>query len=196
MIDETKIIHTQIYDDEHEEWLDKEMTIAEYLDAYTEEGCPKAETCSNAISRESIETYVREYGEKHNGCNWIDNSVLYKFLKNLPSVTPAIPACEDAVSRTYLLNNCVVDKITMPYVPVNKIKEAPPVTPARPKGKWMFEDGACPVYRCSNCHKFIPVKGKEDKFEDLSRLDAYIICPRCGADMKEGFGHKEVKLWE
>ena len=63
--------------------------------------------------------------------------------------------------------------------------ELPPV-PARPKGKWIFEDGACPVYRCSNCHKFIPVKMKEEKFEDLSRLDAYIICPRCGADMRGG----------
>lgn len=42
MIDETQIIHTQVYDDEHEEWHDKQMTIAEYLDAFTEEGCPKS----------------------------------------------------------------------------------------------------------------------------------------------------------
>ena len=40
MIDETKIIHTQVYDDQHEQWIDKEMTIADFLDAYTNEGCP------------------------------------------------------------------------------------------------------------------------------------------------------------
>lgn len=37
--------------------------------------------------------------------------------------------CEDAISRQYLLDNCVMDKVTMPYVPVCRIKDAPPVTP-------------------------------------------------------------------
>lgn len=52
MIDETKIIHTQVYDDEHEEWIDKEMTIAEYLDAYTDEGCPGP--CRDAVPKDAV----------------------------------------------------------------------------------------------------------------------------------------------
>ncbi len=40
-----------------------------------------------------------------------------------------IEPCNDCISRQYLLDNCVVDKVTMPYVPVNKIENAPPVTP-------------------------------------------------------------------
>lgn len=44
-----------------------------------------------------------------------------------------IEPCEDCISRQYLLDNCVVDKVTMPYVSVNKIKEAPPVKPQEPK---------------------------------------------------------------
>ena len=38
-------------------------------------------------------------------------------------------SCTDCISRQYLLDNCVVDKVTMPYVPVCKIENAPPVTP-------------------------------------------------------------------
>lgn len=37
--------------------------------------------------------------------------------------------CTDAISRQYLLENCVVDKVTMPFVPVIKIKSAPSVIP-------------------------------------------------------------------
>lgn len=40
-IDANTFITSQIYDDEHEEWKDVHMTIAEYLDAFTDEGCPE-----------------------------------------------------------------------------------------------------------------------------------------------------------
>lgn len=43
---------------------------------------------------------------------------------------------EDCISRQYLLDNCVVDKVTMPYVPVSKIENAPPVTPQQ-KISWI-----------------------------------------------------------
>ena len=33
-------VTVSIYDDEHEEYLDKIMTVEEMLDAYTNEGCP------------------------------------------------------------------------------------------------------------------------------------------------------------
>jgi hypothetical protein len=45
--------------------------------------------------------------------------------------------CEDCISRQYLLDNCVVDKVTMPYVPVSKIKNAPPVTPKHKTIHWI-----------------------------------------------------------
>lgn len=40
-----------------------------------------------------------------------------------------IESCDDAISRQYLLDNCVMDKVTMPYVPINRIEYAPSVNP-------------------------------------------------------------------
>ena len=56
MIDETKIVHITVYDDEYEEWFDKEMTIADCLDAYTDEGCP------NVIERPKGEWIEFDHG--------------------------------------------------------------------------------------------------------------------------------------
>lgn len=42
-IDADERITIQLYDDMHEEWIEENMTIAEYLDQYTEEGCPSAD---------------------------------------------------------------------------------------------------------------------------------------------------------
>ena len=50
-----------------------------------------------------------------------DYEIIVKALEQEP--------CGDVISRQYLLDNCIVDKVTMPYVPVNKIKNAPPVNP-------------------------------------------------------------------
>jgi len=54
------------------------------------------------ISRQAIEDYVSEYGYKH-GSNWIDNSVLYKFIRQLPSVAipPEHDGCKDCKYETY-----------------------------------------------------------------------------------------------
>ena len=43
-INAEKVIHTQIYDDEYEELSEREMTIEEFLDAFTDEGCPTVVT--------------------------------------------------------------------------------------------------------------------------------------------------------
>ena len=40
-IDADKKIHIQIFDEEHEEYVVLEQTIAECLDSYTDEGCPE-----------------------------------------------------------------------------------------------------------------------------------------------------------
>jgi hypothetical protein len=41
LIDADTPITAQIYDEEHEEFVEKRMTIADYIDAYTVEGCPQ-----------------------------------------------------------------------------------------------------------------------------------------------------------
>lgn len=41
LIDSDTIIHYQTYDDEYEEYLEHESTVADFLDGMTDEGCPK-----------------------------------------------------------------------------------------------------------------------------------------------------------
>lgn len=43
-INADEVIHAQVYDDEHEEWSEREMTIEAFLDAFTDEGCPNVVT--------------------------------------------------------------------------------------------------------------------------------------------------------
>lgn len=43
LINADLMISTQVYEDEHEEWIDKKMSISDFLDSYTDEGCPKEE---------------------------------------------------------------------------------------------------------------------------------------------------------
>jgi hypothetical protein len=40
MIDADICVTVNLYDDEHEEYRDERMTIAECLDRFTDEGCP------------------------------------------------------------------------------------------------------------------------------------------------------------
>ena len=42
LIDADTVVHWQTYDDEHETFPEHEGTIAEFLDAMTDEGCPEA----------------------------------------------------------------------------------------------------------------------------------------------------------
>ncbi len=51
-------------------------------------------------------------------------------------------AREDAISRQYLLDNCVVDKVTFPYVPIDRIQNAPPVNQQDPCEKSVREKQA------------------------------------------------------
>ena len=94
--------------------------------------------------------------------------------------------CEDCVSRKSLLDKLdplykekiktAPDNMAEGFVQVEKlIKQEPPVTPARNKGKWINGNPICPC--CG-----------EDKFKDL---DADIwadwqpkYCPNCGAEME------------
>lgn len=40
LIDADMVINAQIYDDEHEDYFTETTTIADYLDKFTDEGCP------------------------------------------------------------------------------------------------------------------------------------------------------------
>lgn len=55
-IDADERITIQLYDDEHEEWREEDMTIAELLDQYTDEGCPSTKQewipCSERLPKE------------------------------------------------------------------------------------------------------------------------------------------------
>ena len=62
---------------------DTEMGISA-VDKAILEGTVLPEGYGDLIERDAVEKYVVEYGEKH-GCNWIDNSVFYKWLKGQPS---------------------------------------------------------------------------------------------------------------
>lgn len=42
LIESDTLITVSLYDDEHEEFVNKRMTIAECLDSFAEEGCPHA----------------------------------------------------------------------------------------------------------------------------------------------------------
>ena len=63
-IDADKCITVQLYDDMYEEWSVQNMTIAECLNRYTEEGCPSVEQ-----QRPKGEWQIKEcdsiYGKKY-----------------------------------------------------------------------------------------------------------------------------------
>ena len=52
LIDGDKIITAQLYDDEHEEFTEKQMSIIEYVNAYTTEGVTTADDVHDKIKNE------------------------------------------------------------------------------------------------------------------------------------------------
>ncbi len=96
-----------------------------------------------------------------------------KFLANLMDVLEKQiqEHCEDAISRQYLLDNCVVDKVTMPYVPISKIQEAPPIISQLKTGHWIFDDECKEHGHCSHCG-----------YGSVDLIDGkpHNYCPKCG----------------
>lgn len=79
--------------------------------------------------------------------------------------------CEDCISRQYLLDNCVIDKVTMPYVPINRIQEAPPVISQLKTGYWIFDDECKEHGHCPHCGY---------GSVDLVDGEPHNYCPKCG----------------
>lgn len=90
----------------------------------------------------------------------------------------------DCISRAYVesiveeLENICINGDDYILSLLSRIKNAPPVTPSRPKGHWIEHPHECgdnwqyPKYECSKCHIWVEY---DDDF-----------CPGCGADMTEG----------
>ena len=52
LIDGDKIITTQLYDDEYEEFIEEKMSIIDYVNAYTDEGVTTADDVLDKIRAE------------------------------------------------------------------------------------------------------------------------------------------------
>lgn len=68
LIDGDKIVTAQLYDDEHEEFTEKKMSIIDYVNTYTDEGVTTADDILGRI-RDEIEQKARpnEIGGRGNG---------------------------------------------------------------------------------------------------------------------------------
>ncbi len=52
LIDGDKIVTAQLYDDEHEEFIDKKMSIIDFVNAYSDEGVTTADDMLENIKAE------------------------------------------------------------------------------------------------------------------------------------------------
>ena len=82
---------------------------------------------------------------------------------------------EDAVSRQAVKEQMIKYGFHAPDMTVTEfVNDLPPVTPTRPKGKWIIYNihghDAC---KCSECNQDVGYEGRYDKF-----------CKHCGADMR------------
>ena len=55
LINGDRIVTAQLYDDEHEEFIEKEISIIDYLNAYTDEGVTTADDVLDKIKTEIIQ---------------------------------------------------------------------------------------------------------------------------------------------
>ena len=170
-------IPDKIYNTFHEgNWSATYDDILDYLEQ---------KPCEDCISRQAVIDYAKDTCLDLD--KYEDTEVLCDEIKASPSVTPQIEPCEDCISRAEMLKYQQYLHGKMSNEENHKlwefIKGLPSVTTERPTGKWIKEKGYLLVYRCSNCRKCVYSRESEsdEKFEDLSRLDSYKYCPRCGA---------------
>ena len=58
LIDGDRIVTAQLYDDEHEEYTEKKMSIIDYVNAYTDEGVTTADDILDKIRGEIESTEI------------------------------------------------------------------------------------------------------------------------------------------
>ncbi len=157
-------IADQMPSDECADWIDAISFGIKAIDA---------QPCEDCISREEMLLLQTEYAEK------MSATTFWKMrddIRKLPSVKPKYT--DEEIDKAQAVEQAYVDKMVELAIEETK----------RPKGKWIKEEGCLLVYRCSNCKKFVYSRESEsdEKFEDLSRLDSYKYCPRCGTYMGGG----------
>lgn len=64
LIDGDKIVTAQLYDDEHEEFMEKKMSIIDYVNAYTDEGVT---TDDDVLDKIRAEIEQARYGLVNDG---------------------------------------------------------------------------------------------------------------------------------
>ena len=123
-------------------------------------------------------------------CEHYDSEKHYcpRFCQVIKDTLAEAQPCENTVSRT-LVHEAITASIAEsenPYEMWQRIEALPPVTPQRPKGKWIEVFVETPndpysygfkSHKCSKC--------------EYSPLQISNYCPNCGADMSGG-GEDEV----
>ena len=65
LIDGDRIVTAQLYDDEHEEFTEKKMSIIDIINAYTDEGVTTADDVLDKIRAEIYEEFMTIDGGVH-----------------------------------------------------------------------------------------------------------------------------------
>ena len=71
LIDGDRIVTAQLYDDEHEEFTEKKMSIIDIINAYTDEGVTTADDVLDKLRAEIDKLYERE-GSSFDRLNALD----------------------------------------------------------------------------------------------------------------------------
>lgn len=66
LIDGDRIITAQLYDDEHEEFIEQKMSIIDNINAYTNEGVTTADDVLNKI-RTEIDSHCSDNRDRNDG---------------------------------------------------------------------------------------------------------------------------------
>lgn len=187
LIDGDRIITAQLYDDEHEEFTEKKMSIIDYVNAYTDEGVTEAEPCEDeevirlprgalkagigrfvVYDREFLKSYFNTtemaiYGKP---CEDVTETNVGDMISRQAAIDAMFALCDtgETLKENMWRDNPHIDAIT------DELENLPSVTPEKKKGKWIPFD--VPWYQCSEC-------GAVRKNEAFMEY----FCPNCGAEM-------------
>ena len=81
LIDGDRIITAQLYDDEHEEFTEKKMSIIDYVNAYTDEGVTTADDVLDKI-RAEIDSHCSDNRDRNDGL-YIAMRIIDKYQESM-----------------------------------------------------------------------------------------------------------------
>ena len=79
LIDGDRIITAQLYDEQHEEYIEKKMSIIEYVNAYTDEGVTEAD---NVLHKIRAEIDRQQKWLFHAGCTAYNVDIAFDAIKS------------------------------------------------------------------------------------------------------------------